>query len=73
MVYKIKVSLSCFAPTFTMEIDVPADRDSEEHIDELYAKGRNTCMGDEEMDEILHHLNPKLHKKLIDAATGEDY
>ena len=44
-----------------------------EHIDELYAKGRNTCMGDEEMDEILHHLNPKLHKKLIDAATGEDY
>lgn len=44
-----------------------------EYIDELYAKGRNTCMGDEEMDEILHHLNPKLHKKLIDAATGEDY
>lgn len=35
MVYKIKVSPSCFAPTFTMEIDVPADRDSEEHIDEL--------------------------------------
>ena len=44
-----------------------------EYIDDLYAKGRNTCMGDEEMDEILHHLNPKLHKKLIDAATGEDY
>lgn len=44
-----------------------------EYIDELYAKGRNTCMGDEEMDEILHNLNPKLHKKLIDAATGEDY
>ena len=44
-----------------------------EFIDDLYAKGRNTCMGDEEMDEILHHLNPKLHKKLIDAATGEDY
>ena len=44
-----------------------------EYIDELYAKGRNTCMGDEEMDEILHNLNPRLHKKLIDAATGEDY
>ena len=44
-----------------------------EYIDELYAKGRNTCMGDEEMDEILRHLDPKLHKKLIDAATGEDY
>ena len=44
-----------------------------EYIDELYAKGRNTCMGDEEMDEILRHLDPKLHKKLIDDATGEDY
>ena len=44
-----------------------------EYIDELYAKGRNTCMGDEEMDEILRHLDPKLHKRLIDAATGEDY
>ena len=44
-----------------------------EYIDELYAKGRNTCMGDEEMDEILHNLNPRMHKKLIDAATGEDY
>ena len=44
-----------------------------EYIDELYAKGRNTCMGDEEMDEILRHIDPKLHKKLIDAATGEDY
>ena len=44
-----------------------------EYIDDLYAKGRNTCMGDEEMDEILHNLNPRLHKKLIDAATGEDY
>ena len=44
-----------------------------EYIDVLYAKGRNTCMGDEEMDEILHNLNPRLHKKLIDAATGEDY
>ena len=44
-----------------------------EYIDDLYAKGRNTCMGDEEMDEILRHINPKLHKKLIDAATGEDY
>ena len=44
-----------------------------EYIDDLYAKGRNTCMGDEEMDEILRHIDPKLHKKLIDAATGEDY
>ena len=44
-----------------------------ECIDDLYAKGRNTCMGDEEMDEILRHIDPKLHKKLIDAATGEDY
>ena len=44
-----------------------------EYIDDLYTKGRNTCMGDEEMDEILRHIDPKLHKKLIDAATGEDY
>ena len=44
-----------------------------EYIDDLYAKGRNTCMCDEEMDEILRHIDPKLHKKLIDAATGEDY
>ena len=44
-----------------------------EYIDDLYARGRNTCMGDEEMDEILRHIDPKLHKKLIDAATGEDY
>ena len=44
-----------------------------EYIDDLYSKGRNTCMGDEEMDEILRHIDPKLHKKLIDAATGEDY
>lgn len=35
MVYKIKLSLSCFAPTIKMEIDVPTDRDSEEYIDEL--------------------------------------
>ena len=44
-----------------------------EYIDDLYAKGRNTCMGDEELDEILRNIDPKLHKKLIDAATGEDY
>ena len=32
---KIEVSLSCFVPTFVMEIQIPNDRDSEEYIDEL--------------------------------------
>ncbi|MDE6550787.1 MAG: 2-isopropylmalate synthase [Clostridia bacterium] len=42
-------------------------------IDGLYAKGRNTCMGDEEMDDILRNIDSKLHKKLQDAVIGEDY
>lgn len=32
---KIELTLSCFAPTVWMEIDVPADRDKEEYVDEL--------------------------------------
>lgn len=32
---RIAVILSCFAPTFIMEIIVPNDRDAEEYIDEL--------------------------------------
>ena len=32
---RIKVSLSCFAPTIVMEIPIPIDRDKEEYIDEL--------------------------------------
>ena len=32
---KIVVSPSCFAPSFTMEINIPNDRDDEEYIDEL--------------------------------------
>lgn len=35
MMYKIELSLSCFAPTVTMEINVPENRDAEEYIDEL--------------------------------------
>ena len=42
-------------------------------IDGLYAKGRNTCMGDEEMDDMLRNIDSKLHKKLKDAVIGEDY
>ncbi|MDE5618882.1 MAG: 2-isopropylmalate synthase, partial [Clostridia bacterium] len=44
-----------------------------EVIDGLYAKGRNTCMGDEEMDDILRNLDSKLHRKLQEAVTGEEY
>lgn len=32
---RIEVTLSCFAPTFIMEIAIPNDRDTEEYIDEL--------------------------------------
>lgn len=32
---KIKVSLSCFAPTIIMDIVIPENRDAEEYIDEL--------------------------------------
>ena len=32
---KIKLTLSCFAPTVVMEIKIPKDRDAEEYIDEL--------------------------------------
>lgn len=35
MIKKVEVSLSCFAPTFVMEIQIPDNRDSEEYIDEL--------------------------------------
>lgn len=32
---KIELTLSCFAPTIIMEIQVPENRDEEEYIDEL--------------------------------------
>lgn len=35
MAAKIKVQLSCFAPSIIMSIIVPSDRDPEEYIDEL--------------------------------------
>lgn len=35
MIKRIEITLSCFAPTFVMEIQVPEHRDAEEYIDEL--------------------------------------
>lgn len=32
---KIELTLSCFAPTIIMEVEIPQDRDAEEYIDEL--------------------------------------
>ena len=32
---RIEVKLSCFCPSFKMEITIPKDRDAEEYIDEL--------------------------------------
>ena len=32
---KIELTLSCFAPTIVMEIEIPNNRDTEEYIDEL--------------------------------------
>ena len=32
---KIELTLSCFAPTIIMEIEIPQDRDAEEYIDEF--------------------------------------
>lgn len=35
MITKIELTLSCFAPTIVMEINIPHGRDTEEYIDEL--------------------------------------
>ncbi len=35
MIRRISVSPSCFAPSFSMLIDVPDSREAEEYIDEL--------------------------------------
>ena len=33
-------------------------------IDEIYAKGRNTVMSDDEMDKMLAEIDPELHNKV---------
>lgn len=38
----IWVKPSCFSPEFTMIIEIPEDRDSEEYIDELRRSQRKT-------------------------------
>ncbi len=41
-----------------------------ERVDALYAQGRNTVMGDEELELILKDLDPDLYEKLIWHRRG---
>ncbi len=36
-----------------------------EKVDALYAEGRNTAMGDDELDQMIRTIDPKFHKQLI--------
>jgi len=35
-----------------------------ELVDQEYANGRNTCMGDGELDDMVHGIDPELHARL---------
>jgi len=39
--------------------------DVKARVDEEYANGRSTVMGDDELDNMIRLINPKLHNKLI--------
>ena len=36
-----------------------------EFVDKEYAEGRSTVMGDDELDNMIRQINPKLHNKLM--------
>ena len=43
-----------------------------ELVDAEYASGRNTVMGDFELDEMLHSLDPELHLHLMHHGPGKN-
>ena len=42
-----------------------------ELVDAEYASGRNTVMGDFELDEMLHTIDPELHIRLMHHSLAK--
>lgn len=55
---------------YKLSDDMLVDKKSElvakvkELVDQEYANGRNTCMGDGELDDMVHGIDPELHARL---------
>ena len=50
----------------------PIVQGMKELVDAEYASGRNTVMGDFELDEMLHSLDPELHLHLMHHGPGKN-